>query len=98
MPDDSETAMPMASATWSTGSFISLQQAAVVAMTPMMPVMCQPPSLPIRKPDRLMRAATSQPTMKAPSTSAGVAFVVSATGSSAGITAATDWPLRKVKS
>jgi hypothetical protein len=36
--------------------------------------------------------------MNAPSTSAGVAPVDSATGSSAGINGATAWPLRKVKS
>ena len=85
--------MPMALATWSTGSFINRAQAAAAQMPPTMPVVCQPPPLLSRGLERWMRAEISLATMTAASSWAGVAPFVSATASSAGITGATDWPL-----
>ena len=86
MPLAIEVLMPIASAILSAGSFISLAHAAVAAITPTMPVVCQPPILDAWKFARTMRAATSQPAMNAATHSAGVAPTVSATGRIAGIT------------
>ena len=62
-------------------------QAAAAAITPTVPVVCQPPMLDAVKFERPTRAATSKPMMVAAIASAGVAPVVSATGSTAGMTA-----------
>jgi hypothetical protein len=90
MPLAIETLIPIASAILSGASFMSFAQAAVAAITPTMPVVCQPPTFEARKFARTMRAATSQATMKAVTQSAGVAPNVSATGRIAGITGETD--------
>ena len=85
MPLAIDAEIPMTSGILSTGTFRSFAQAAAAAaMVPMMPVVCQPPSLEARRFARPMRAATSQPTMNAATHSAGVAPVVSATGRIAG--------------
>ena len=67
--------MPSALAILSAGSFISRAAAAAAAITPTMPVVCQPPILEALKFARTMRAAISQPMMKAATHSAGVAPV-----------------------
>ena len=94
MPLAIETLIPIASAIFSAGSFMSFAHAAVAATTPTIPVLCQPPTFEARKFARTMRAATSQAAMKAATHSAGVALKVSATGRIAGITGDTDCPLR----
>ena len=86
--------MPSAFSIFSGESFSSRDAAAAAAITPTMPVVCQPPTFEALKFARTIRAAISQPTMNAATHSEGDAPVVSASGRIAGITGETAWPLR----
>ncbi len=54
-----EAEMPMMSGIRSTGTFSKRAQAAAAAITPMVPTVCQPPTLDARKFERPTRDATS---------------------------------------
>ena len=82
-----EAEMPMMSGICSTGTLSRRAQAAAAAITPTVPTVCQPPTLDAKKFARPTRAATSKPMMVAAMASTGVAPVISATGSTAGMTA-----------
>ena len=90
--------MPSTSGILSAGSFMSLAQAAAAAIAPTVPVECQPPSFDNRGLARRSLAATSVPTMKAATQSAGAAPMLSASGRSAGMTGEIACPERNVKS
>jgi hypothetical protein len=92
IPLASDALMPITFGICATGVLRSRALAAAAAMAPTMPVVCQPPTLEARKFVRATRAATSQPMMKAATISAGLAPVVSASGSAAGSTALAAWP------
>ena len=77
--------MPSTSGIFAAGSLSSRAHAAAAPIVPMVPVACQaPPPLWLGL-ARLSREATSNPTMNAASVSVGVAPVLSASGSSAGM-------------
>jgi hypothetical protein len=87
-----DTLMPSTSLMSAAGSLSSRAQAAAAPIVPMVPVACQaPPPLWLGL-ARLSRDATSKPTMNAASVSAGIAPVLSASGSRAGMIGATSWP------
>jgi len=91
-PDAIDTLIPSTSGIAAAGTSSSRAQAAAAVIVPMVPVPCQAPPPLWFGFARLSREQTSKPTMKAASVSAGVAPVLSASASSAGMTGATSWP------
>jgi hypothetical protein len=93
-----DTLMPITSGMAATGVLSSRALAAAAAMVPTALVACQPAVLAMCEFARAKRAATSKPTTNAAMVSVGVARVLSASGSSAGMSGATICPIMNVKS
>ena len=90
--------MPITSGIAEAGVFVSRAHATAALIAPMVEVPCQWPMPLWVGLARDSRAHTSKPVMKAASNSADVAPFCSASGSSAGITGAINWPCWNVKS
>ncbi len=93
-----DTLIPITSGMAAAGVLSRRALAAAAAIVPIALVACQPAVLAMLPLARAKRAATSKPTTKAAMVCAGEAPVLSASGSSAGMSGATIWPIMKVKS